>query len=81
MVNHLVEKESQHSAPKSVKPGTVTLPTLPEPTDLAPIDLADWLTLIEPAMTDLSDSSGQWWELVVDEARKWYSHYIHLRPL
>ena len=70
LVNHLVEKESQDGAPEPVKP-----------TDSAPIDLADWLTLIEPAMTDLSDSSGQWWELVVDEARKWYSHYIHLRPL
>ena len=81
LVNHLVEKESRDGAPESVKPGTVTLPTLPEPADSAPIDLADWLTLIEPAMTDLSDSSGQWWELVVDEARKWYSHYIHLRPL
>ena len=81
LVNHLVDKESRDGAPESVKPGTVTLPTLPEPADSAPIDLADWLTLIEPAMTDLSDSSGQWWELVVDEARKWYSHYIHLRPL
>ena len=67
LVNHLVEKESRDGAPESVKPGTVTPPTLP---DSAPIDLADWLTLIEPAMTDLSDSSGQWWELVVDEARK-----------
>ena len=81
LVNHLVEKESRDGAPESVKPGTVTLPTLPEPADSAPLDLADWLTLIEPAMTDLIDSSGQWWELVVDEARKWYSHYIHLRPL
>ena len=42
----------------------VTLPVLPEPSATAPIDLADWLTMIEPAMTDLSDSSGEWWELV-----------------
>ena len=49
---------------------------LPEPSDTAPIDLADWLTMIEPAMTDLSDSSGEWWELVVGEARRWYCQYI-----
>ena len=66
LVNHLVEKENKDSGPESVKPGTVTPPTLPEPSDSAPIDLADWLTMIEPA---------------TGEARKWYNHYIHLRPL
>ena len=39
LVNHLVEKESRDGAPESVKPGTVTLPTLPEPADSAPIRL------------------------------------------
>ena len=32
-------------------------------------------------MTDLSDSSGEWWELVVSEARAWYKQYIKLRPI
>ena len=45
------------------------------------IDSADWLTMVEPAMTDLSDSSGEWWELVVSEARSWYKQYIKLRPI
>ena len=77
----LVTKEQKEEGPEAVKPGTITLPTLPDPSDTAPVDLADWLTVIEPAMTDLSDSSGQWWELVVKESRQWYSHYIQLRPL
>ena len=81
LVNYLVAKEQKEEGPEAVKPGTITLPMLREPMDTAPIDPADWLTVIEPGMTDLSDSSGQWWELVVGEARQWYNKYIQLRPL
>ena len=81
LITYLVDKEKKQEGPESVKPGTVTLPVLAEPFDTAPIDLADWLTMVEPAMTDLSDSSGEWWELVVSEARSWYKQYIKLRPI
>ena len=46
---------------EAVKPGVNKLQTLQEPTETAPIDYADWLTMIEPVMTDLSDSSHVWW--------------------
>ena len=69
LITYLVDKDKKQEGPESVKPGTATLPALAEPSDTAPIDLADWLTMVEPAMTDLSDSS---WELVVSEARAWY---------
>ena len=80
LISYLVDKDKKSEGPEAVN-GTITLPVLPEPSDKAPIDLADWLTMIEPAMTDLSDSSGEWWELVVGEARRWYSQYIQLRPI
>ena len=63
-VNYLVAKEQKEEGPEAVKPGTITLPMLPEPMDTAPIDLADWLTVIEPAMTDQvtpQDNGGSWW--------------------
>ena len=81
LITYLVDKDKKQKGPESVKPGTATLPVLAEPSDTAPIDLADWLTMVEPAMTDLSDSSGEWWELVVSEARAWYKQYIKLRPI
>ena len=81
LITYLVDKDKKQEGPESVKPGTATLPVLAEPSDTAPIDLADWLTMVEPAMTDLSDSSGEWWELVVSEAKAWYKQYIKLRPI
>ena len=46
---------------EQVKPAVTQLPMLQEPGDTAPIDFADWLTMIEPVMTDLSDGSHFWW--------------------
>ena len=52
-----------------------------EPGDTAPTDFADWPTVLEPAMQDLSDSSHLWWEKVMTEATTWYQDYVKLRPL
>ena len=60
LVNHLVERESKENGPESMKPRTINLPILPEPSNTAPINLAVWLTVIEPTMTDSSDSSTEW---------------------
>ena len=57
---------------ESVKPGTTTLVELPEVSTTAPIDLQDWLTAVEPAMGDLSDSSSSWWTTLLEEAQSWY---------
>ena len=38
------------------------LPKLPEWTSTSgPVDLSDWLCVIEPLMADLSNSSSEWW--------------------
>jgi hypothetical protein len=57
---------------EQVKPGVTQLPMLQEPGDTAPIDFADWLTMIEPVMTDLSDGSHFWWTKVMQECDIWY---------
>ena len=69
------------SSVESVKPGITTLVELPEVTTTAPIDLQDWLTAVEPAMGDLSDSSSLWWNTLLEEAQVWYLKYQQLPPL
>ncbi len=46
-----------------------------------PIDLNDWLSLIEPMMSDLTASSGEWWKTLMSEATSWYHHHMKLPPL
>ena len=75
------KKDASDGSMEQVRPGTTSLATLVEPADTAPIDFADWLTVIEPAMQDLSDSSYAWWEKVMTEATTWYQDYVKLRPL
>lgn len=43
-----------------------------------PIDLNDWLDLIEPMMCDLTNSSGEWWKILMEEATKWYQRHMKL---
>ncbi len=61
----------QHELPKLQEwhPGT------------APIDLNDWLVLIEPVMADLTQTSQEWWELLLSEARSWYDAHVQKTPL
>ena len=83
MMVHLLEgkKDSGEEGMEQVRPGTTTLATLAEPGETAPIDYADWLTTIEPAMQDLSDASYIWWDHIMKVSQMWYQDYVKLRPL
>ena len=62
--------------------GTPSLPQLPEWSSASgPIDMNDWLALIDPMMSDLTDSSGEWWSLLMQEATTWYQQHMQLQPL
>ena len=65
-----------------VKSSVSELPRLPEwRSDTAPLDLTDWFLTIEPALGDLSDGSQQWWEGMLEAARKWYAEHLEKTPL
>ena len=83
MMMHLLENKHSGGVEtmEQVRPGTSTLPQLSEPGETAPIDFADWVTTIEPAMQDLSDGSHVWWDHIIREAKAWYQEYVKLRPL
>ena len=62
--------------------GTPVLPMLPEWSPATgPIDMNDWMALIDPIMSDLTDTSGEWWSLLVQEATQWYHEHLQLQPL
>ncbi|CAJ1452728.1 unnamed protein product [Effrenium voratum] len=75
--NHTGEEENAE-----VVKSAVELPMLPElSADTGPIDLQDWLTMVGPVMADLSDTSQEWWELMLKHTKKWYDKYMTEPPL
>ena len=62
--------------------GHPELPKLPtwSPTT-GPIDLNDWLALLEPIMSDLTASSHDWWSRLVRETKNWYVAHMEMAPL
>ena len=62
--------------------GHPELPKLPtwSPTT-GPIDLNDWLALLEPIMGDLTESSHEWWTKLVKETKDWYLAHMEMAPL
>ena len=69
------QKNPAEDTSEVVKAGNVELPKLPEyKPESAPIDLDDWLCLLEPIMADLSDSSQTWWGKVMESAKEVPEH-------
>ena len=69
-------------SPEAVKPGTLALPPLKGIDPLtASIDVQDWLEVITSAMSDLSNSSGQWWLQVKALASTTYDLWSRATPL
>ena len=68
----LRQMEKKPDVPEVVKPGISSLPMLSSPgQDTSPVDIQDWLEEVGSVMTDLSDSSWEWWLLAEDHYRKW----------
>ena len=76
------DKEEDRGESETVRNGVQPLPLLQEwSATSGPIDLNDWLILIEPEMSNLSRTSGDWWHKLLSEARAWYEAHMKLAPL
>ena len=76
------EKDEEEKGVEWVRGGTQDLPRLAEwSASTGPIDFNDWLNLIEPQMSDLTATSGEWWKRLLGEARLWYEEHQRLPPL
>ena len=77
----MLEQKDEETGTESVRQAPA-LPSLAEwSATTGPIDLNDWMALIEPMMCDLSNSSAQWWQQLVMEAHLWYQRHLQLPPL
>ena len=87
MQKRMLEKEEKGEEGLSLKGvefvrGQPELPKLQEwAAGTAPIDLNDWLVLIEPIMADLTPTSQEWWEILLQESREWYDFHMKKTPL
>ena len=77
-----LDKKSSGGDQETVKPGTATLPELraPEP-ETSPVEVQDWLQLLQAPMADLSDNSHEWWAQVQSLAIKGYEQWSSATPL
>ena len=82
MLKQMSTESLGERSPETVKPGTTTLPLLPEPRpDTSPVDIMDWLELIATPLSDLSDGSAIWWKKVRKEASRAYDLWANASPL
>lgn len=76
------EKDKENDI-EIVRAGAPELPTLGEwSATEGPITMmGDWLTMLEPAIADLSNSADQWWTLMMEAVSEWYQEHLLLSPL
>eukprot|EP00439_Symbiodinium_sp_Y106_P042298 s5151_g5.t1 len=85
MLTQMKEKDKpkdEDRSPEAVKPGSTTLPALPEvnPTTSS-VDVMDWLEVISSTMQDLSDGSAEWWLRVKALADEAYQTWTNASPV
>ena len=75
------DKESRDGM-EVVRTGAPDLPVLADwsPGE-GPIAMGDWLTMLEPAIADLSESSEEWWSQLMTAVKTWYAEHVLLSPL
>ena len=73
--------EDRDERAEAVRTTTPDLPQLPEWSGNGPIDMGDWLVLLEPGMSDLSANSELWWKSTLEELQIWYEDHMKLAPL
>ena len=65
-----------------VRAGALELPALPPwSASQGPLQLGDWLLMVEPIVADLSATSEEWWRRMTRASEAWYNHHMSLAPL
>lgn len=76
------EEQGMMRGVEVVRTGLPELPRLPpwNPSQ-GPLQLGDWLLVLEPVVADLTTSSEEWWKKTVSAAEDWYKFHMALSPL
>ena len=78
MVADLANSPKTSDRPEVIKPGVAALPELPPAGPEACLAFSDWIHSTQPALADVSDSSEQLWQLILDESSSWYARHLKL---
>ena len=85
MQTKMMEGKDESGSVKGVeviRAGVPELPLLPQCAQgQGPIQLGDWLLLVEPVVSDLSATSEEWWRSMVKATDDWYQRHQALSPL
>ena len=65
-----------------VRSGAPDLPDLlPWASGTGPLQLGDWMLLLNPIISDLTTTSHDWWNQMTKEVEAWYQRHISMSPL
>ena len=65
-----------------VRTGVPDLPPLaPWDAQTGPLQLGDWILLVEPVVSDMSVTASEWWKMMVAASEEWYRQHIAMSPL
>ena len=59
----------------------MSLPTLADYTPSNPTALGDWIAMIEPMLSSLTDTGRVWWQCVYSKAYQAYAKWLSVSPL
>ena len=65
-----------------VRTGVMELPALQQCNPAqGPLQLGDWLLMIEPVAADMSTTSREWWGEMTKAVETWYQQHMSMNPL
>ena len=65
-----------------VRTGVMELPALQQCNPAqGPLQLGDWLLMIEPVAADMSTTSQEWWGEMTKAVETWYQQHMSMNPL
>ncbi|CAE7283226.1 RE2 [Symbiodinium sp. CCMP2592] len=74
-MGHTVER------PEVLGKRVMSLPTLSEYSASNPTALGDWLAIVKPTLSSLTDSGHVWWDYTFDRASRAYTKWLSVSPL
>ena len=67
--------------PEALGKHVMSLPTLADYAPSNPTALGDWIAMIEPMLSSLTDTGRVWWQCVYSRAYKAYTKWLSVSPL
>ena len=67
--------------PEALGKHVMSLPTLADYTPSNPTALGDWIAMIEPMLSSLTDTGRVWWQSVYTKAYEAYAKWLSVSPL